>query len=153
MDIADLVDRQRYPIDVPGPTRDAVVARARAQIDADGCAVLKRFVRSDHLPALVAECDRVAAHAHRNFNRTNVYFSQDDPALPAGHPMRRFYPRSNAFVPADNFGKDSPLRAIYEWHAFAPFVQEVLGEDQFYRYADPLADVIVNLAEEGGGFP
>ena len=86
-------------------------------------------------------------------NRTNPYFTQDRPDLPASHPLRRFYDRSNAFVPADHFGEDSILRAIYEWPAFAPFIQEALGEQRFHRYADPLADVIVNLAEEGGGFP
>ena len=56
-------------------------------------------------------------------------------------------------MPADSFGADSALRALYAWPAFAPFIQEALGEPKFYRYADPLADVIVNLAEPGGGFP
>ena len=40
--------------------------------------------------------------------------------------------RSNAFVPADNFGADSILRAIYEWPEFAPFIQAALGEQHFY---------------------
>jgi len=149
----DLIDLDRYPIDRSGAARDALIAEARAAIDSVGCAVLKGFLRADRLPALVAECDRTAQFGHRNFNRTNPYFTQDRPDLPASHPLRRFYDRSNAFVPADNFGDDSILRAIYEWPAFAPFIQEALGELRSHRYADPLADVIVNLAEEGGGFP
>jgi len=149
----DLIDLDRYPIDWSGAARDALIAEARAAIDSVGCAVLKGFLRADRLPALVAECDRTAQFGHRNFNRTNPYFTQDRPDLPASHPLRRFYDRSNAFVPADNFGDDSILRAIYEWPAFAPFIQEALGELRSHRYADPLADVIVNLAEEGGGFP
>jgi hypothetical protein len=56
-------------------------------------------------------------------------------------------------VPADNLGADSILRTIFEWSAFSPFIKEVLQEEKFYPYADPLADVVVNLAEEGGGFP
>lgn len=119
----------------------------------DGCAVLKGFLRPECIPGLVAECDRVAVHAHRSFNDTNVYFTADHPELPSSHPLRRFYPRSNAFVPADNFGADSAIRALYEWPAFASFIQRALGEKRFHRYADPLADVIVNLAEAGGGFP
>jgi len=90
---------------------------------------------------------------HRNFNRTNPYFTQLPADLPDTHPLRRFYDRSNAFVPADKFGEDSIIRAMYEWSAFAPFIQEVLEEPSFYRYADPLADVVINLAEEGNGFP
>ena len=67
------------------------------------------------LGELVAESDRVAVHGHRNFNRTNAYFTQDHPNLSQSHPLRRFYDRSNAFVLADNFGANSILRAIYEW--------------------------------------
>lgn len=153
MNPAELIDQGRYPIDRRGPARDAVVARAHDDLARDGCAVLKGFVRACKLPELIAECDRVAPFAHRNFNHTNVYFTQDRPEFPATHPLRRFYPRSNAFVPADNLGADSWLRALYEWPSFAAFIQEALGERDFHRYADPLADVIVNLAEAGGGFP
>ena len=152
-DPVEFVDTARYPVDVPGAARDALIARLHAELGDVGCAVLKGFVRPERIAALVAECDRVAPHGHRNFNRTNAYFTQDHPELPASHPLRRFYDRSNAFVPADNFGADSIIRGIYEWPAFAPFIQAALGEARFFRYADPLADVIVNLAEAGGGFP
>lgn len=151
--MSDFIDTERYPIAEPGPARDALIDGLRAAIASDGCAVLKGFVRAERIAELVAECDRVAVHGHRNFNRTNPYFTQDRPDLPTSHPLRRFYDRSNAFVPADHFGADSILRAIYEWPAFAPFIQAALGEEHFYNYADPLADVIVNLAEEGNGFP
>ena len=149
----DYVDMTRHPIADAGPARDGLIANLRATLEADGCAVLKGFIAPDRLPALVDECDRVAEFGHRNFNRTNAYFTQDHPELPQSHPLRRFYDRSNAFVPADNFGADSILRAIYQWPAFAPFIQAALGEQRFFPYADPLADVIVNLAEEGNGFP
>ena len=149
----EYVDTDRYPIASEGATRDAVVAGLRADMERDGCAVARGFVRAERIAELVAECDRVQGFGHRNFNRTNPYFTVDRPDLPESHPLRRFEGRSNAFVPADHFGGDSIIRAIYEWPAFAPFIREVLGETEFHRYADPLADVIVNLAEEGNGFP
>lgn len=149
----DYVDLDRYPIAATGPARDALVASLHAALETDGCAVVKGFVRADRLGELVAECDHVAVHAHRNFSRTNPYFTKDRPDLPTSHPLRRFYDRSNAFVPADNFGPESILRAIYEMTGFARFIEAALGEARFYRYADPLADVIVNLAEAGNGFP
>lgn len=153
-DAAEFIDLARYPLDRPGsPEHAALLAGVRRKLAADGCAVLKGFVPADRVADLVAEADRVAPCAHRSYNRTNVYFTQDDPALPAGHPKRQFFDRSNAFVPADNFGPESILRAIYEWPAFAPFIQAALQEPRFFRYADPLADVIVNVVEEGGGFP
>jgi hypothetical protein len=150
---SNYVDFSRYPIAEAGPVRDALIASLRATLERDGCAVLKGFVRANRLCELVAECDRVAVHGHRNFSRTNPYFTQDRSDLPTSHPLRRFYDRSNAFVPADNLGPESILRAIYEMAEFAPFIQAALGEARFYRYADPLADVIVNLAEAGNGFP
>lgn len=151
--VHDFIDLDRYPIDRTGAGRDAVIADARAAIASVGCAVLKGFVREESIPAMVAECDRTAQFGHRNFNRTNPYFTAERNDFPESHPLRRFYDRSNAFVPADHFKNDSILRAIYDWPAFAPFIQEALGEEQFYPYADPLADVIVNLADEGAGFP
>jgi hypothetical protein len=153
LDIGDILDLERYPVAQPGAARDQLIRSLHGALEREGCAVLKGFVRPDCIDALTRECDRVAVHGHRNFNRTNAYFTQDRPELPQQHPLRRFYDRSNAFVPADNFGPDSLLRSIYEWPAFAPFIRDALGEQRFYRYADPLADVIVNLAEQGNGFP
>ena len=151
--VHDFIDIQAYPLDSQDLAYAQLVAATRTRLDADGCAILKNFVRPDIIPALVAECDVVAAHAHRDCNWTNAYFTNDRPELPPTHPLRRFYERSNAFVPADHFSADSLLRSIYEWPPFARFIQHALGEKHFYRYADPLADVIVNLAETGGGFP
>ena len=90
---------------------------------------------------------------HRSFNRTNPYFTKDDPSLPEDDPRRAFYDRSNNFISADNFSHEGPLRAIHDFPAFDPFIRDCLQEEKFYRYADPLADVIINMAEEGGGFP
>ena len=153
IDISQVIDLDRYPIHVTVGARRQLVADVQSDIRSVGCAVIKQFVKPSAVPALVAEGDRVAHLGHRNFNRTNPYFTQLPPDLPDTHPLRRFYDRSNAFVPADNFGDDSIIRAMYEWPAFAPFIQEVLEEPSFYRYADALADVIINLAEEGNGFP
>lgn len=153
MNIAEFVDLDRYPIECDCPERRDLFTSAQALIKVDGCAVIKGFIRPEKIAELVIECDRVEKFGHRNFTRTNPYFLADREDLPSTHPLRRFYDRSNAFVPADNLGNDSILRAIFEWSAFSPFIKDVLQEDKFFPYADPLADVVVNLAEEGGGFP
>lgn len=152
-DYAEYIDTSRYPIAESSQKRAEVVTSAQSSIMADGCVVLKGFVRPDKIADLVAECDRVEKFGHRNFTRTNPYFTADREDLPTSHPLRRFFDRSNAFVPADNFGADSILRKIFDWSAFSRFIKEVLQEENFFPYADPLADVTVNLAEEGNGFP
>ncbi|MEC8710885.1 MAG: hypothetical protein VXX87_04810, partial [Pseudomonadota bacterium] len=154
LDISAIIDLDRYPLDQPGSAGyRAALDAIQGDLDAFGCGVLKGFVRPEILAAMVEEADRVAPLAHRSFGRTNAYFTQDRDDLPESHPLRRFYDRSNAFVPADNFGADSPLRAIYAWPPFADFIRTALRQQAFFPYADPLADVIINLTEEGAGFP
>ncbi len=156
IDPTRFIDTERYPVDKPGSDKyEAMIETIHGELKADGCAVLKGFLREDAIPDLVAESDQAAPHAHDSRNRTNVYFSQDDETLEPSHPKRRFFDRSNAFIPADNFCETSALRAIYEWPRFFLFMREALDEpeDRFFRYGDPLADVIVNMAGEGNGFP
>ncbi len=153
MDYTDLIDLSRYPIDRPGPALAERVAEARREMAQDGCAVLRGFLTAPGVSLLAEEADRTAVHAHRTFSRTNAYFTEDDPSLPVMHPKRRFFDRSNAFVPADNFAPDGALRMVHDAPGFDAFIRDCLQEQAFFRYADPLADVIVNLAEEGPGFP
>ncbi|WP_298847689.1 2OG-Fe(II) oxygenase [uncultured Ruegeria sp.] len=154
--LQDLVDLGRYPIDRPdSPAYDRLIEDVRRELEQDGCAVLPGFVHQQGIALLVQEANEVAPKAHRSFNRTNAYFTKDDPRFGIAHPIRRFYDRSNAFVPADNFTTSGPLRRIYEFSGFLPFIRDTLSEpeNRFFRYDDPLADVIVNVVEEGQGFP
>jgi hypothetical protein len=150
---ADLIDLETYPIHVEGQTRDRILAGIREDLARDGCAVLKGFLSPAGIAALREEADNVSTGAYRSSNRTNAYFTQDDPNLPGDDPRRQFFDRSNAFIPADNFTSEGPLRRVHDFEGFDRFIQECLQEEKFYRYADPLADVIVNMADEGNGFP
>lgn len=148
-----LIDLERYPVLSPSSAREDIVAKVRDELAKDGCAVLKGFLSPHGVSVLTAEADSVADNGHRSFGRTNAYFTKDDPSLAANDPRRQFFDRSNNFIPADNFGPNSPLRSIYEHAGFGPFIQDCLQEDDFFPYADPLADVIINMAEDGNGFP
>jgi hypothetical protein len=149
----DLIDRGRYPIHQDGPARDALLSKVRADLAQDGCAVIKGFLTPAGVAALAEEAESVADQGHRSYNRTNAYFTADDPSLPEDDPRRQFFDRSNAFIPADNFATSGPLRTIHDSDGFDAFIRDCLGETRFFRYADPLADVIVNAAGEGNGFP
>jgi hypothetical protein len=151
----DLIDFNSYPISTPGPLRDAILNRVRGELELFGCAVLKGFLTPKGIAAAVAEAGGVADKGHRSCSRTNAYFTTEDPSLPETDPRRRFFDRSNAFIPADNFQADGALRTIVDSAGFDTFIRECLQEpeDSFFRYADPLADVIVNAAWEGNGFP
>jgi len=152
---AELIDLDRYPIHRDGPDLAALLAQVRADLARDGCAVLKGFVRARAVAHLVDEAESVANRGHRSFSRTNPYFTRDDPGLPCSDPRRRFYDRSNAFVAADNLRPSGPIRTIHDAPGFDSFIRDCLLQPpaRFFRYADPLADVIVNMAEAGNGFP
>ena len=152
---SDFIDYSRYPIATQGPARDKVLKDVRSALEKDGCAVLKGFLTPAGIEAAVEEADAVSDKGHRSYSRTNAYFTADDPALSVDDPRRRFFDRSNAFISADNFASDGALRTVFDSDGFDEFIRECLEEpaDRFFRYADPLADVIVNAASEGNGFP
>ncbi len=149
----DFIDLDRYPIHQSGPQREAILDQVRQDLARDGCAVLKGFLTQAGVEALTKEADGVAQHGHKSFSHTNVYFTKDDPNLPQDDPRRQFFERSNSFIAADNFKASGPLRSIHDFDGFDGFIKDCLEEENFHRYADPLADVIVNMADEGNGFP
>lgn len=151
----DLIDLARYPVDRPGDRLQTAITAARRDLQRDGCAVLRGFLTAAGVAELAAEADGVADRGHRSHSRTNAYFTADDPSLPENHPARRFFDRSNAFIPADNFLPGGPLRRVSDHPGFDEFIRQCLQEPRarFHRYADPLADAMVNMAEAGGGFP
>jgi hypothetical protein len=82
----------------------------------DGCAVLKGFIRADAMPALVAEAEGGRRTRATALSAVPTPISPpDDPSLPDSHPARRFFDRSNNFIPADNFRADGPLRQIQDF--------------------------------------
>ncbi len=152
--IAALVDLDRYLIDAPGSEDyEALVAHCGEQLNDVGCAVLPGFLTDHGLRFLRDESAAVAASAYYSRQNANVYFSADDESLPEDHPKRLFFDRTSAFVPADAFPDSSVIRRIYDWPALMPFFQDCLEEPVLHRYADPLADVILNVLNPGEEFP
>lgn len=146
-----LINLEKYPIHTDA--RAVVIENVRKELAIDGCAVLKNFLTPRGIQLISEEIDTVADQGHKSFSKTNPYFTVEDNSLPPSDPRRQFYPRSNAFIAADNFAKNGALRQVHDAIGFDSFIQACLQETHFHRYADPLADVIVNMAEEGQGFP
>ena len=150
-----LINLCEYPINQPGKQLNSVIDKVRDNLNQDGCAIIRRFLSKKGIAELVKEAENVAHCAHHSSSLTNAYFTKDDPSFPISHPKRQFFERSNAFIPADNFLKSGPLRSVFDHEGFDEFIRLCLDEpkDKFFRYADPLADAIINLAREGNGFP
>ena len=149
----DLIDLKKYPINKSNQQKRKLLKQIHADLEKNGCAVLKNFLTTKAIKLITREAQKVSHLGHRSFNKTNPYFTKDDVSLPKDDPRRQFYKRSNNFISADNFPKNSTLRTIFDFPYFDSFIKHCVREENFYRYADPLADVIINMAEEGNGFP
>lgn len=148
-----LIDFDRYPIDRPGPARDALIADCRRQLADTGCVVLEGFVPPAALRAMNAEGRELAPSAHFNTTQTNCYSSADDPTLPADHPKRVFMERTNGFVAGDLIGKDFSVRELYENDALRMFVASCMEVDEIHEYGDPLGHLVFNVLRPGTQHP
>ena len=150
----EIIDTDRYPIHGRGSEAyQNVVADLHRQINEDGCAVVPNFVRPDALRAMRRDSEALAPHAHYRETHTNPYNNEDDPSLPADHPKRLFQDRSNAFVAGDLIDTATCIRALYHDPGMQAFLADVLGVEQVYEYADPLAGLVVNVLKPGCQHP
>lgn len=149
-----LVDLVRYPLtELSSPAGQALIERCREQLADDGCVVLPRFVPDHALDRLERETERLSPAAHYNQNETNPYNSDGDPGLPAEHPRNRFGDRTNGFVAGDRIDRDTIIRQVYQHPDFQRFIAAVVGIETIHQYADPLADLVVNVLREGCQHP
>ncbi|NGN70096.1 arpA protein [Streptomyces sp. A7024] len=134
---------------------DAVVTRARRELRATGCTVLKDFVRPAHQEALRAECAAIAPHAYFAAETVNVYNTDvtEAASLPPGHPGRITFERGNAFVARDRIPAGSLIATLYADPAFQSFIAACFELPRLYELADPLSGLVLNVVEPGMGHP
>ncbi|MCW4151495.1 hypothetical protein OM427_18380 [Halomonas sp. 18H] len=149
-----LIDLERYPLNhLDSDAGRELIEQCRRQLDHDGCVVLKRFVPEQALSRLERETERLSPEAHYNQTETNPYNSDADPDQPASHPLNRFDDRTNGFVAGDRIGADTIIRQVYEHPEFQRFIASVVGMEEIHQYADPLADLVINVLREGCQHP
>ncbi|MEG3081431.1 hypothetical protein R3F64_16355 [Halomonas sp. 5021] len=149
-----LIDLERYPLnELSSPAGKTFIADCRRQLEEDGCVVLKNFVPEAALARLERETERLSPDAHYNQTETNPYNSDGDASLPDTHPKNRFDDRTNGFVAGDRIDHDTIIRQVYENPEFQRFIGAVVGIDEIHQYADPLADLVVNVLREGCQHP
>lgn len=150
MDVADLVDLDRYPIfDLGSPAALAVVEAARAQLAGCGAAELPGFVHAAGVAALVADAEDLAARAHRSGGLGGPYLGLPDESLPEDHPRRFLEPYAVGAVGYDVIPTTSPLRKLYDSDVVLGFIEMVLNRGALHRYADPCGALNLAVMDEG----
>ncbi len=157
MRVSDVVDIDRYPLNSPSdPAWSRTVERARAQLAATGCALIKEFITPSGLDNMVRESDTLWPHAHvssRRFSPYPPYDAGGDQDRPDGHPRRFIADRTNRFLAYDQFADASPVRQLYEWDCFREFIRHCLGISTIHPYGDPLGACTLSFQEPGEALP
>ena len=146
-----LLDLDRYPLDRPeSPAYAALVARAQADLKADGMFNLPGFMRPKALAQAVdALIPRFDADSFTHARKHNIYFRKSIPELPADHPALIEVETINRTLCGDQIG--GALAALYDWPAFAAFLAVTMGKPALYTMDDPLARVNAMNYAEGQG--
>lgn len=150
----EVVDTRRYPIDDPGdPAWRAAVARARTELRAEGCTVLRDVVPTGLRDRLRDEGDAVAGHAHTDVAQVNVYNTDPDPALPADHPARVVLHRRNAFVARDHIPEGHLVARLYAHPGLQRLIAACFEVPAVHPLADPYAGLTLNVVAPGDDHP
>ncbi|MGB0387240.1 MAG: HalD/BesD family halogenase [Ardenticatenaceae bacterium] len=149
--VTDLIDLDRYPIQELGSeAAQALIADCQAELAQTGACVLPGFVKPEVAGVMVAEVQSLLPQAFENTQKHNVYFKEDDPALPEGHPARRKVRTSQKSIAYDLIPQDAGIRQIYNWAPVREFLAAVLDKEQLYLHGDPLAALNIMVMDEGG---
>ncbi|MDH3636119.1 MAG: hypothetical protein OES20_15575 [Gammaproteobacteria bacterium] len=150
----EIIDHARYPIDeLDHWRRREVIEQVRAELEHDGCAVIRNFFSAPGLRALLTEASERKSQAYYSERKQcNVYLNDGDPDFPQDHPLNIFIPRSNGFITADLFGEETTSHRLYYWEPLKQFLSECLGKDELFIYEDPVSNMIVNVGKPGQQF-
>ena len=149
--IESLVDLDRYPLLDPASGRyRRVVADARAQLAATGCALNKDFVRPEALELFAREITERKSQTHFSRQDINPYFHTDfNPSFPEDHPVNTFLERSSGFIPGDAWAAGCVNDTLFRAPEVAAFLADCLEIPELHCYADPLAGLTSNILDAG----
>jgi hypothetical protein len=145
-----IVDLQRYPVDdLDSPAMRSTLAEVHRQLQQDGCIVLSGFLDPQGLSVLSAEVAGLAPQAYFSEATVTVYGRDPEPEFPQDHPRRHELIRKNGFVAGDLIGAGTHARSLYHHPAFQQFLAACIGAAKVFEFADPLAQIVVNVVPPG----
>lgn len=146
----DILDLDRFPLDQPGsPVWHQLVARCRADLASEGMFNLDGFVKPDAVARAMTQIEPVMetlSFVHKRAH--NVYFRDDVPGIPEGHPALNKVNTINHTVCGDQIAETVPAW-IYEWPQFAVFLAATMEKATLFTMRDPLARL--NVMRYGDG--
>ena len=146
-----LIDLERYPIaDSETSAFRSVVKRCRDAIRQDGYCLMPAFLTPDATRTMVEQAGPLLPSAWFCSRTHNAYLIPDDPSFPEEDPRRRLLRTRVGSVAHDRLPQDGLLCRLYAWDPLVRFIGAVLEKGAFYRLADPLGALSINVFTDGG---
>lgn len=152
--IEELINFDLYPLDQPNSEKyiDAL-DRARSQLMADGCAVIKNLLSINAVKTIGKEIFDRKSLTHFSTSKMNPYFhTVMDPNFPQRHPVNTFIERSSGFIPGDAWDSSLAIDLLFHSEVLTNFLRDCLETDSVHCYADPLAGLTANILNPGQQF-
>ena len=143
-DLSTLVDTDRHRL-----TDEDWLAVKRNELDTQGAAQMRGFLRPDALADLQTESATGLSQAYFKPQSHNIYLDQGDEAYTNGHVRNRCVTSSKGCITDDQIAASSVLKQIYHHADFISALCLILGEDSLYPYADSLSSVNIHYARRG----
>ena len=146
----EVLDLDRFPIDRPdSPEGQALIARCKADLAADGMFNLDGFVRPESIAPAVSEVAPVLqSNAFTHARKHNIYFLKSIDGLAPDHPALTQFETVNHTICADQI-PESVVVDVYRFPAVAEFLAAVMEKPALHTMADPLACANVMSYHEG----
>merc|ERR1719362_88743 len=128
--LAEEVDLQRYPINDLGSVQGQLMLKEiRADLEKEGCVVLKGFMTSSWVTKAVAETwPLIDKRFVPDMSRNIYHSSKEDPSLPKDHPANTFFQTKQAFIAGDWYSNETAVKRLYYYPPLLPFLSEVMGK-------------------------
>ena len=150
----DIIDYVNFPLDQPdSQAYYQAVQQIRIGLAADGCSVIKNFLSATGLAVILGEAEERKSQTYYAPKKIcNIYLGEGNPEEANDHPQNHFMERTNGFITSDLLGEGTAAHSLYYWPPLRQFLADCLGKKELFIYADPVSNMIVNVAEKGQQF-
>lgn len=156
MNISQIVDLDRYPLDEMGSTTyRKLIDDCQQQLNQNGCCLLPGFLKSDAMAQARLEAINLAKSGYQ----MNHHFAYDDvnddtlardlDDLPMDHPLRFKSLTKIRFVGRDLIHSENPVQQIHTWPQMCTFLQDTMQLPQVFINDCPISACVFTVAEAG----
>ena len=151
LEINQIIDLERYPLDRPGhPAYQDLLLAGRRSLEVNALFSMAQFVRADAIDAMAQQMLALMPQSCRYDRPRNPYvYGFDEHSWPQDHPRTQLHRCSYNQVLNYQIPNDSPLRQIYYWQPLTDFLRQLCGFDSFYRSDCPHLALTSKIAGEG----